>query len=64
VLRPSWERVHWEGLWRDVDRRPYWLVDEERPAITAASRDGFFPEGAAVLDIGFGLGGDAAWLAG
>jgi SAM-dependent methyltransferase len=62
LLRPAWERRHWEKLWRSGER-PYWVVDEPRPAVVAAARDGWFPRGETILDVGCGTGGNAAWLA-
>ena len=63
LLRPAWERRHWERVWSGAET-PYWLVDEARPAVIAAARDGWLPRGGTVLEIGCGLGDNAAWLAG
>jgi len=61
-LRPAWQRRHWESVWRS-DEVPYWHVDEPRPALIAAVRDGWFPRDGTILEIGCGTGGNAAWLA-
>ena len=62
LLRPAWERRHWERVWGGAET-PYWLVDEARPAVIAVARDGWLPRGGTVLEIGCGLGANAAWLA-
>ena len=61
-MRPAWQRWRWERIWRNPTD-PYWLVDEPRPAVVDAVRDGWLPRGETILEIGCGLGANAAWLA-
>ena len=62
LLRPAWERLHWERVWRSRSE-PYWLVEEPRPPVIAAAREGWLPRESDLLEIGCGTAGNAAWLA-
>jgi SAM-dependent methyltransferase len=63
ALRRRRERLSWEGQWSRPDYAPPWLGREVSREIVEAVDGGWFPAGAAAIDIGCGQGEVAAWMA-
>jgi SAM-dependent methyltransferase len=64
VARRRAQRAAWEAMWGREDFAPPWLGRGTSREVVAAVEQGWFPAGAAVLDVGCGQGELAAWLAG
>jgi len=62
-LRHRRDRRRWEREWGDPAKRPPWLVEDVREPVRAAVADGFLVPPGRALDIGCGIGHNAAWLA-
>ena len=52
----------WEHKWDTVEHPFRWELEAEAPSIVRSVNDGWLTPGTTVLDIGCGLGYNAAWL--
>ena len=63
AIRRRLQAYRWEGKWCNEDGEFVWELNTHAPSIDRSVRSGWLVAGSHVLDIGCGLGFNAAWLA-